>query len=93
MEMCSNLTRREGFITPPVSVGLERANQMMQQDKKAEEDGKRGCLKVLSVVAAVVIVFPALFLFSFQNWRCPVCGYLGKDWVPRFCPNCDVALS
>jgi hypothetical protein len=39
-------------------------------------------------------VFIGTFAFAFQNWRCPACNkYLGKDWGPRFCPKCGVALS
>ena len=43
-------------------------------------------------VAAVVFI--GTIAFAFQNWRCPACNkYLGKNWGPRFCPNCGVALS
>jgi hypothetical protein len=45
-------------------------------------------------IPIAVLVFVGLLLFSFQNWRCPACNkYLGKNWGPRFCPKCGVALS
>ena len=43
------------------------------------------------VMVAVVI---CAIVFSFQNWRCPVCHrYLGKVINPKFCSGCGAQLQ
>jgi hypothetical protein len=45
-------------------------------------------------LTVVIAAMAAIFVFTFQNWRCPACQkYLGKGGFPRFCPRCGVPLK
>ena len=37
----------------------------------------------------------AIFVYAlYFDWRCPKCGgWLGKSILPKYCPNCGVALD
>lgn len=48
--------------------------------------------KVL-LLGGIVLVFSSVFL-GFHWKRCPYCdGYLGRDGLPKFCPNCGKAID
>jgi hypothetical protein len=53
---------------------------------------RTGIAPTVPVGVVWVLGVIGVFLFSWQNWRCPACDrYLGK-YVHAVCPRCGVAL-
>ncbi len=47
---------------------------------------------ILDPLAVFAVI--GMIIFSFYNWRCPVCrGYLGKGGGKKFCPRCGAKFT
>ena len=84
----SGRRRRQLMLTAPVVLLVLGASMM----RDGRTDTFFGLSPEIGGPAFLALMIAAV-AFSFRNWRCPACDkYLGRNFHPRHCPSCGIAL-